>query len=338
MDAQKTHEMEINQRVQILATELRGETPSEDVLKDKFNVLWETWMTNFMSEISEDRVSIKDEIESLLCEKFCSDAAFVECEAHDSESNPDIIHADAYELIQEAIKSALEERKYEPKLASAIVKISDDEFQVLNKLNQLEQSIDITHIADSQLQIKAHMHLKFIFGKTTKTRKQQVVDLLDALLHRIDEYLSTIKTTDVKFDVTHANKIVEMIHLHIVSRNTNHFDFTLTEDYGRMVTTHIIRYAIIWFTKLNVNHRRVHSSQPAEITILDDQSTLKPQEKLGGSITTSNILPNHISMITSYEGQNWNPFTENRKDALEVTNKMLKKMDTRLAEYTSQDV
>ncbi|CAG2247145.1 unnamed protein product [Mytilus edulis] len=138
INAQKTHEMEINQRAQILATELRGDTPSEDVLKDKFNVLWETWMSNFMSEISEDRVSIKDEIESLLCEKFCSDAAFVKCEAHDSESNPDIIHADAYELIQEAIKSTLE-GKYEPKLATTIVQISEDEFRVLNNLNQLEK-------------------------------------------------------------------------------------------------------------------------------------------------------------------------------------------------------
>ncbi|CAG2206570.1 unnamed protein product [Mytilus edulis] len=43
-------------------------------------------------------------------------------------------------------------------------------------------------------------------------------------------------------------------------------------------------------------------------------------------------------MIKSYKKKNWNTFIDIRNDAVAVTNAMLKKIDTRLAEYKVQDV
>lgn len=343
MNAQKSHEITINHRAQTLATEMRRTKPSEHVLKEGFDKLWKTWITNFKSEISEDCVSIKDEIESLIYEKFCADAAFVKCEAHDDEQNTDTAYLNEYVLIKDRTKSVLEE-KYEQKVAWTMVKMSNAEFKMLKELIQIENIIKEIYITDCHIQIKKFLYL---FGKDKKTCKQQTLDLTYDLLCKIEEYLLQIKKMNVNFDVKQVKHILELIRQHIEGQNTD--NFALTYDYEKMVTSHIMKYAIVWFTKLNVNHNnRTSSSQSSYKTIRCETNVIggthvnternEPLKKLDGSITASNILPNHISMMKSCDMENWDTFADIRVDAVDITNKMLKKMDTRLAEYNTQDV
>ncbi|XP_052068787.1 interferon-induced very large GTPase 1-like [Mytilus californianus] len=344
--------MEINQRAQQLATEMRGAKPTGDILKGKFDLMWETWMTEFNTETSEDSVSIKQHIESLIWDKFSADAAFLECQVDDSEPNTSMMQIDEYTPIKDDIHSSLK-RIYGPEIASNIVQMSDDEFQIFQDLIRLEGSIGIIDIADCHIQIKRSL---FGFGKDKEDRdtcKKQTVYSTNTLLQKIDMFLD--REIALNFNVKYAEHIFETIQRHIESQNKillSKFHFALTPNYGIMVTTHIIRYAMIWFTNLNVNYRRRHITQSAQNTALGNRQKsgnvvsgsyrkTKPNKKLvklEGSINTSDILANHISMIKSYEKKNWNTFTDIRNDAVAVTDKMLKKIDTRLTEYNAQDV
>ncbi|CAC5362999.1 unnamed protein product [Mytilus coruscus] len=315
MNAQKTHEMEINERAQQLATEMRGAKPTTDVLKNKFDLMWDNWMTKFNTETSEDCTSIKDQIESLIWDKFRSDAAFLECQTDDCESNKSqsLIHIDEYTPIKDDVKFSLT-REYGQKIACDIIQMSDDEFQIYHDLIQLEGSIGIIDIADCHIQIKRSW---FGFGKEKEdkvTCKQQTLSSTNNLLQKMDVFLVDVKEMNVKFNIRFANEILRIIQHHIESQNRyllSMFYFALTTSYEIMVTKHIIRYAMIWFTHLNVKQRKRYGSQSKPETALGIQPTPgnsvsgiyrnmkrnKQLTRLEGSINTSDILTNHISMI-----------------------------------------
>lgn len=73
----------------------------------------------------------------------------------------------------------------------------------------------------------------------------------------------------------------------------------------------------------------------ASITYRNRNSN-KPPAKLEGSIKHKDILKNHISMINLFDMENWGAVSDIRNEAVVVTNKILKIIDTRLAEYNSQ--
>lgn len=75
---QTKHEMEINEMAKQLALKMRGKSPEETDLKQMFDEKWYTWIEKFASTDVLDVVSIKDQIESILCEKFPSDAAYLD--------------------------------------------------------------------------------------------------------------------------------------------------------------------------------------------------------------------------------------------------------------------
>ncbi|XP_076075833.1 interferon-induced very large GTPase 1-like [Mytilus galloprovincialis] len=101
---QKRHEMEINDLAHQLAIEMRGQKPSDDVLKAKFEHMWKSWITQFETEPPENEISIKDQIDSLQLEKFRSDAAFMECQSGDRIS---LMHIDEYVSIKDDIVDML---------------------------------------------------------------------------------------------------------------------------------------------------------------------------------------------------------------------------------------
>ncbi|CAC5381528.1 unnamed protein product [Mytilus coruscus] len=74
---QTKHEMEINEMARQLAIEMKGISPTETVLKQKFDEKWNTWMVKFATTDDRGDVSIKDQIQSMLCNEIASAAAFV---------------------------------------------------------------------------------------------------------------------------------------------------------------------------------------------------------------------------------------------------------------------
>lgn len=350
MNAQKDHEIEINRRAQQLAIEMRGEKPTEDILHTKFEQMWTTCMEKFNTGNSEINLSIKDCIESLFWGKFPTDAAFFECQTDLSESKTKLICIDEYKQIKDDIKMCLE-NKCGSDLAYDIVQMSDDEFKTFRSLFRLEGSIAIKAIDDSHITIdRKWIPAMFVTKEKRDTCKKYVFNYTQALLPPFDLFLSEIKRRKEKFHVKYVEEILQMIDNQIAIYKGH--DFAITKDYVTMVTKHIMRYVSIWFTKQNVDLSQRHTSQYAKENDLAIQpSTVnlpsityrnrnsnKPPAKLEGSIKNIDILENHISMINLFDEENWGTVSDIRNEAVVVTNNILKIIDTRLAEYNSQDV
>ncbi|VDH98052.1 Hypothetical predicted protein [Mytilus galloprovincialis] len=345
MNAQKDHEIEINRRAQQLAIEMRGEKPTEDILHKKFEQMWTTWMDGN----SEINLSIKDCIESLFWSKFPTDAAFFECQTDLSESKTMLICIDEYKQIKDDIKMCLA-NKYGSDLAYDIVQMSDDEFKKFRSLIRLDGSIAIKAIDDSHITIDKAWIPMFVTKERRDTCKKYAFNFTHVLLTCIDLFLSKIKKRNEKFHVKYVEEILQIIDYQIAFYKGQ--NFTLTKDYITMVTKHIMRYVSIWFTHQNVDLSQRHTSQYAKENDLAIQpSTVnlpaityrnrnsnKPPAKLEGSIKNIDILENHISMINLFDMENWGAVSDIRNEAVVVTNKILKIIDTRLAEYNLQDV
>lgn len=77
MSEKTKHEIQINKKARELALGMKGQRPSANELEQTFNILWNTWLNRFESKDIRDCIPIKDQIESMICEKFQSDASFL---------------------------------------------------------------------------------------------------------------------------------------------------------------------------------------------------------------------------------------------------------------------
>ncbi|CAG2199981.1 unnamed protein product [Mytilus edulis] len=77
MSEKTKHEIQINNKARELALGMKGQRPSANELEQTFNILWNTWLNRFESKDIRDCIPIKDQIESMICEKFQSDASFL---------------------------------------------------------------------------------------------------------------------------------------------------------------------------------------------------------------------------------------------------------------------
>lgn len=69
--------MEINKMAKDLALQMKGQKIDDTVVKEKFEGIWTIWISKFPSTRIID-VPIKHQIEATICEKFRSDATFIE--------------------------------------------------------------------------------------------------------------------------------------------------------------------------------------------------------------------------------------------------------------------
>lgn len=357
---QKRHEMEVNELAHQLAIEMRGETPSDDVLKDKFELMWNSWITKFATEPTENEISIKDKIDSLQLEKFRSDAAFMEGQSGDRIS---VMHIDEYISIKDEIAAMLS-MKFEGQIPSSVVELSDQESQIYYNFNRLRGTVVRNDISPN------HFRVKRFYGfwwqlEDTDVCCWQIIEVTNKLLEKIDSKLDQMKNSEVKFRIHYADEILDIILCHIEEHNrhlTNTYKFDLLPPYGTMIITHVLRYVMIWFTHANVrynkkksienaiNHQneRTNEGLPSQNVYMDpneqittsNKRTVQYQKmtKLEGSITTSQISNNHISIIRTLKDCSWGTQNDLRRMAVYVTNKIFRKIDTRLAEYSTQDV
>ncbi|XP_071150302.1 interferon-induced very large GTPase 1-like [Mytilus edulis] len=70
------HEIEINMLATKLAVKMHGNKPDKDNLEDEFNHFWSSWINQLGLKDDIEIMSIADQIENLLYDKFPSDAAF----------------------------------------------------------------------------------------------------------------------------------------------------------------------------------------------------------------------------------------------------------------------
>ncbi|XP_063411431.1 interferon-induced very large GTPase 1-like [Mytilus trossulus] len=71
------HEMKINELARNLAVKMQGTIPEREKLEETFNHFWSSWINQLGIKDDIEFVSIADQIEHLLFDKFPSDAAFL---------------------------------------------------------------------------------------------------------------------------------------------------------------------------------------------------------------------------------------------------------------------
>ncbi|XP_063446798.1 interferon-induced very large GTPase 1-like [Mytilus trossulus] len=358
---QKRHEMEVNELAHQLAIEMRGQKPSNDVLKHKFEQMWKSWITKFETEPTENEISIKDQIDSLQLEKFRSDAAFMEGQSGDRIS---VMHIDEYISIKDEIAAMLS-MKFEGWIPSYVVELSDQESQIYHNLKSLIGTVEKNDIQRNHFSIKRSFYGIGWQLEDIVVCRSQIIEVTNKLLEKIDSRLDQLKTMEVKFRIHYADEILDIIVHHIEDHNrhlTNTYKFDLLLPYMKMIIIHVFRYLVIWFTHANVRFNKTKSIEtsikhpvgneiedtptqkmhlsPDVHTNTSNRRTVQYQKmkKLEGTITSSQISSNHISIIKKLKDCSWGTQNDYRRMAVQVTNKIFRKIDTRLAEYSTQDV
>lgn len=74
------------------------------------------------------------------------------------------------------------------------------------------------------------------------------------------------------------------------------------------------------------------------LAVGENREVSKNEKKLEGSISLSQISSNHISIIRQQRHCSWASQNDYRRMAVQVTDIIFREIDTKLAEYSTQDV
>ncbi|XP_071132994.1 interferon-induced very large GTPase 1-like [Mytilus edulis] len=215
------HEMEINKKARELALRMKGnKKPSEFELEKTFNILWTTWLNSFESKDMRNSLPIKDQIESMICDKFQSDANFIR-------QNKGLL--DTFYKNKSFLEGAITARDIS-----------------LNENLSIRRSL-------------------FGFGfkeEKTDTCRHQAVDVANKIFRKIDIMLKELKTQDIRFDISYVTEIFNIVTAEILDHNdhaNNDYKFNLLPPFRALIISHVVGYAVVFFTEMNDRYNRKHS-------------------------------------------------------------------------------
>lgn len=214
------HEMQINNKARELALGMKGQRPSANNLEQIFNILWNTWMNSFESKDIRDCIPIKDQIESMICEKFQSDASFL----------------------------------------SKNKRLLD---RIYGNISFLEGAITVDSISCKEhLSIRRNLYGFGFKEEKIDTCRHQAVDVSNKIFRKIDIMFKELKTQDIRFDSSYVTEIFNIVIADILDHNAhtnNDYKFNLLPPFRALIISHVVGYAVGFFTDMNDKYNKQHS-------------------------------------------------------------------------------
>lgn len=223
---EKNHqEMEINNMVKELAFQMEGQIPRESVLKTIFTHHMTSLTTKFTMNYNSGIVQIKDQIESLLCEFLPSDAVFI------------------YEIMNKVCMLP-----------------NDKAYQNITRLNG---TLTVDYISiKKHLSIHKKRYAMIQSIERSDEYKLQVIDFADRIFRKIDLKLEELYTDDIRFDLSYVTEILHIV-LHEIDdfnhHKTNEYRFNMLPTFRAMILYHVVRYAIVFFTRKHESYNKNNS-------------------------------------------------------------------------------
>lgn len=214
------HEMQINKKARELALGMKGQRPSASELEQIFNILWNTWMNNFESKDIRDCIPIKDQIESMICEKFQSDASFLSKNKRllDRIYGNNSFLEGSITVCDISCKEHISIRKNFFGLGFKEEKTDTCRHQAVDVANMIFRKIDIM--------------LKELKTQDIRFDSSYVTEIFN------------IVTTEIVDHNEHSN---------------NEYKFNLLPPFRALMISHVVGYIVVFFTEMNDKYNRQHS-------------------------------------------------------------------------------
>lgn len=214
------HKIEINRRAEEIAVKMKGSFATKDDIEREFNKMWNGWISQFDTKAIKHGKSIEEQIELLIHSRFVSDNAF----STEDDQSP-FLSETPYHLME-----------------------------------QLEQIFSMKHIKDEYYSMHTFYHLT---NKITKVQcKTQMKDVVNVIFRKIDAKLSALQVQDTKFNISYVTEILNMICDAFEDHNKhtdNFYPFNLTNAFRARFCTHVKRYLVIFFERLDGKYNRKNS-------------------------------------------------------------------------------
>ncbi|XP_071177784.1 interferon-induced very large GTPase 1-like [Mytilus edulis] len=218
------YEIEINNMAKQLAFQMKGLVPKESVLREKFNSLWNSWIDKFATNDVRNITPIKEQIESMFYELFPSDASFID-DITRRLPNPIAYHG----------------------------------------MKHLEGTLTIDCISTKR-HLSIHKLIAGVFWceSSPETCKHQAIDFTNMIFRQIDIKLTEHNTDGIMFHPPYLAEILRIAAGKITDFNLhteNGYKFNLLHPFRAMILYHVVRYATVFFTKLNDVYNKKKSSK-----------------------------------------------------------------------------
>lgn len=219
------HKIEICQLAEHIADDMKGLFPTKSIIDEKFQEMWNSWISKFDAKAIQHDSSIKEQIDESLHKQYSADVAY------------------------------WTEFDQSPSLSNI----------PYNSIAKLERTLTSSNINDEHFSIPSLYHDDDDTNDkkiTPDECKVQIVDVVDVIFRRIDCKLSELNVQDVKFDISYVTEILKIIYDEIEDQNgdkNNAYHFNLTTAFRAFVFTHVKRYLAIFFEKLDNKYNEKHS-------------------------------------------------------------------------------
>lgn len=222
VSAKTKHEMEINKMAKELAFQMKGQVPSEVVLKEKFNCLWNSWIKKIATHSNDDIGPIITHVESIVIDSFPLDDMFrddKEGRLPDTKPYQNMKHLEGTLTVDD---------------------ISAKKHMTLYKL--------VAGILTRQ--------------NSPDSYKNQAIDFTNKIFRKIDLKLEEHKTEGIRFDPSYVKEIFNIVSEEFVEFNKhtkNYYKFTLQAPFRAVILRHVARYATIFFSRQHDAYNKKNS-------------------------------------------------------------------------------
>ncbi|VDI04764.1 Hypothetical predicted protein [Mytilus galloprovincialis] len=215
------HRIQINQLAEQIAVTMKGSFPNENVIRQEFNKMWNGWISQFDTQAVNHRNSIQNLIEQFIQTRFPSDVAYM----------------------TQYDKSPI---------------LSDNDYR---SMKRLEKHFSIRHIKDEHFSI--HSSYLGLRDKISQRQcKTEIVEIVNVIFFKIDSRLSELKVEDTKFNTSYVSEILNLLCDAYDDHNkhkSNGYYFNLTTAFRACICTHLKRYLVIFFERLDKKYNDKHS-------------------------------------------------------------------------------
>ena len=213
------HENEINELARKLSQKMKGEKLQDDVMEQEFNSMWVTWLNKIDAKTTDEILSVDEQINSRLCEKYPSDMAFFTCNIGDSSGRN-------YAKMTKLVGSLQPED------------IGNKHISARKMVNDSQEESDINLYKKHAIDVSNNIFMK--------------IDI------RLSEFVCQDIRFDISYVNEILNIIYNDVQTHN-EHTLNEYKFNLPTTYRAMIMNHVVQYVTVIFTTLNNAYDSKHS-------------------------------------------------------------------------------